>query len=92
MSHAEDWEKARITMEMEIRTRDNAGKSLRILLANGDAAAIDRAACGRSTTNSKQNSEGIKSSTTLVNDEPDGRTCSPRQRPRARSYSASRGR
>src|SRR5688572_8608114 len=37
----EDWEKARLTMEMEIRTRDNAAKALRVLLAGNDADTID---------------------------------------------------
>src|SRR5690349_25128727 len=38
----EDWEKARITLEMEIRTRDNAFKAARVMLAGNDAETIDR--------------------------------------------------
>ncbi|HEX6398771.1 MAG TPA: MCP four helix bundle domain-containing protein, partial [Steroidobacteraceae bacterium] len=30
----EDWQKARLTMEMEIRTRDHAAKALRVLVAD----------------------------------------------------------
>jgi methyl-accepting chemotaxis protein len=36
-----DWEKSRLTMEMEIRTRDNAAKALRVLMAGSDTATID---------------------------------------------------
>ena len=37
----EDWQKARLTMEMEIRTRDNAAKALRVLMAGSDSALIE---------------------------------------------------
>jgi len=37
----EDWQKARLTMEMEIRTRDNAAKALRMLMADNDTAHIE---------------------------------------------------
>ena len=36
----ENWEKARLTMEMEIRTRDNAFKTGRVLMAGDDTAAV----------------------------------------------------
>jgi len=36
----ENWEKARLTMEMEIRTRDNAFKTGRVLMAGNDTGAI----------------------------------------------------
>ena len=36
----ENWEKARLTMEMEIRTRDNAFKTGRVLMAGDDIAAV----------------------------------------------------
>ena len=35
-----NWEKARLTMEMEIRTRDNAFKTGRVLMAGNDAEAV----------------------------------------------------
>jgi methyl-accepting chemotaxis protein len=37
---SENWEKARLTMEMEIRTRDNAFKTGRVLMAGNDAEAV----------------------------------------------------
>ena len=36
----ENWEKARLTMEMEIRTRDNAFKTGRVLMAGNDSEAV----------------------------------------------------
>jgi methyl-accepting chemotaxis protein len=36
----ENWEKARLTMEMEIRTRDNAFKTGRVLMAGNDTEAV----------------------------------------------------
>jgi len=36
----ENWEKARLTMEMEIRTRDNAFKTGRVLMAGDDMDAV----------------------------------------------------
>ena len=36
----ENWEKARLTMEMEIRTRDNAFKTGRVLMAGNDTDAV----------------------------------------------------
>jgi methyl-accepting chemotaxis protein len=36
----ENWEKARLTMEMEIRTRDNAFKTGRVLMAGDDTEAV----------------------------------------------------
>src|SRR5207344_145555 len=35
-----NWEKARLTMEMEIRTRDNAFKTGRVLMAGNDTDAV----------------------------------------------------
>jgi methyl-accepting chemotaxis protein len=35
-----NWEKARLTMEMEIRTRDNAFKTGRVLMAGNDTEAV----------------------------------------------------
>jgi methyl-accepting chemotaxis protein len=63
----QDWEKARITMEMEMRTRDNAAKSLRILLANGDVEVINRIRA-EMEENSEQNGEGIRQLEELVKD------------------------
>ncbi|HEU5137818.1 MAG TPA: PAS domain-containing protein, partial [Steroidobacteraceae bacterium] len=37
----ENWEKARLTMEMEIRTRDNAFKTGRVLMAGKDTEAVE---------------------------------------------------
>jgi methyl-accepting chemotaxis protein len=37
----DNWEKARLTMEMEIRTRDNAFKTGRVLMAGSDTDAIE---------------------------------------------------
>jgi methyl-accepting chemotaxis protein len=37
----ENWEKGRLTMEMETRTRDNAAKAARVFLAGIDAAGIE---------------------------------------------------
>src|SRR4030095_1707134 len=64
----QDWETARAAMENQIRTRDNVGKSLRILLANGDEATITRLR-EEMKVNSKGNSEGMKLLEQLVTDE-----------------------
>ena len=53
----QDWETARAAMENQIRTRDNVGKSLRILLADGDAETITRIRA-EMEENSKANSDG----------------------------------
>jgi len=61
----QDWNKARIAMEMQIRTRDNVAKSLRILLANGDTAVIEKIR-EEMEANSKQNGVDIKELEALV--------------------------
>jgi len=61
----QDWHKARIAMEMQIRTRDNVAKSLRILLANGDTAVIEKIR-GEMEENSKANGVDIKRLEALV--------------------------
>ena len=63
----QDWETARAAMENQIRTRDNVGKSLRILLADGDAEIITRIRA-EMEENSKANSEGMKLLEKLVTD------------------------
>jgi len=63
----QDWETARAAMENQIRTRDNVGKSLRILLADGDAETITRIR-SEMEENSKANSEGMKLLEQLVTD------------------------
>ena len=63
----QDWETARAAMENQIRTRDNVAKSLRILLANGDAEIITRIRA-EMEENSKANSEGMKLLEQLVVD------------------------
>jgi len=64
----QNWQKARIAMEMEIRTRDNVSKSLRILLANDDAASISALRAGMQE-NSRLNSDGMGRLAALVRDE-----------------------
>jgi methyl-accepting chemotaxis protein len=62
---SDDWEKARITMEMEIRTRDNAMKMGRILMLGNDTAAID-ALKVRIAENSKANSAGLEKLESMI--------------------------
>ena len=57
--------KARLTMEMEGRTRDNAAKTLLILMAGDDAATVESLSA-QIAENSKANSEGLEKLTALV--------------------------
>jgi methyl-accepting chemotaxis protein len=59
------WQKARLSMEMEIRTRDNSAKALRVLLA-GDDAALVAALKSEMTENSKANDAALEKLTPLV--------------------------
>jgi methyl-accepting chemotaxis protein len=61
----EDWEKARITLEMEIRTRDNAFKAARAMLAGKDADTIGRLEA-EMAANSAKNAQGLERLETLV--------------------------
>ena len=62
---SDDWEKARITMEMEIRTRDNAMKAARIMMLDNDVAGID-ALKAQIAENSRANGAGLEKLETLV--------------------------
>ncbi|HEY6123217.1 MAG TPA: methyl-accepting chemotaxis protein, partial [Steroidobacteraceae bacterium] len=60
-----DWEKARISMEMEARNRENAAKFSRLLLVDGEsekAAALK----AKIASNSTKNAEAIKELETLL--------------------------
>jgi methyl-accepting chemotaxis protein len=61
----EDWERARLTMEMEMRTRDNAAKAARVLLDGIDAAGIEKLRAEMSA-NSKANGEALERLEVLV--------------------------
>ena len=61
----EDWDKARLTMEMQIRSRDNAFKTARVLLAGADLALIDRLKAEMSQ-NSEKNAADLKQLEELV--------------------------
>jgi len=61
----ENWEKARLTMEMEIRTRDNAFKTGRVLMAGNDTDAI-KVLKEEMAANSKLNSEALEKLEKLV--------------------------
>ena len=85
----EDWEKARIAMENQIRTRDNVGKSLRIILANGDAETISRLR-EEMEANSKLNGENMKRLEALVTDE-EGKTVLAEAGTARDAYNSARG-
>jgi methyl-accepting chemotaxis protein len=61
----EDWQKARLTMEMEIRTRDNAFKTARTMLAGTDGAMIDKLKA-EMADNSEKNAADLKELESLV--------------------------
>jgi len=61
----EYWQKARLTMEMEIRTRDNSAKALRVLLAGNDTDVIDTLKA-EMAENSKANTEALEKLEQLV--------------------------
>src|SRR6188508_2005405 len=61
----QDVVKAKLTMEMEGRTRDNAAKTLRILMAGNDAAEVE-ALSTQIAENSKANKEALEKLTALV--------------------------
>jgi two-component system chemotaxis sensor kinase CheA len=55
----ENWEKARLTMEMEIRTRDNAFKTGRVLMAGDDMDAV-KSLKDEMAANTQLNSAALK--------------------------------
>ncbi len=55
----ENWEKARLTMEMEIRTRDNAFKTGRVLMAGNDTDAV-KALKDEMAANTRLNSAALE--------------------------------
>jgi methyl-accepting chemotaxis protein len=61
----EDWQKARLTMEMEIRTRDNAAKALQVLMAGSDTAQIETLKA-EMAENTKANGEALDQLQKLV--------------------------
>src|SRR5690349_10751963 len=61
----EDWQKARLTMEMEIRTRDNAAKALRVLMAGSDTTQIETLKA-EMAENTKANDEALDQLQQLV--------------------------
>jgi methyl-accepting chemotaxis protein len=61
----ENWEKGRLTMEMESRTRDNAAKAARVMLDGIDAAGIEQLRAEMSE-NSKANSAALEKLEKLV--------------------------
>jgi methyl-accepting chemotaxis protein len=87
---SEDWQKARLTMEMEIRTRDNSAKALRVLLAGNDTAAIDTLKA-EMAENSKANSEALEKLEQLVK-APEAREYLEEAAASREAYMASRGR
>jgi methyl-accepting chemotaxis protein len=86
----EDWEKARLTMEMEIRTRDNAAKALRVLLAGNDAAAIESLKA-EMAENTRANGTALERLQQLVQS-PDARAFLDEAAEAREKYTASRGR
>jgi methyl-accepting chemotaxis protein len=63
----QQWEKARIAMEMETRTRDNLAKSLQVLVANDDGV-VQRLRT-EMENNSRANTAGLEQLERLVMDE-----------------------
>ena len=61
----ENWEKARLTMEMEIRTRDNAFKTGRVLMAGNDTEAV-RVLKEEMAANTRLNSAALEQLEKLV--------------------------
>src|ERR1043165_5276204 len=61
----EDAEKARLTLDMQIRTLDNAGKAGRVLMAGDDVAAIEKLRA-EIAANSEKNQVDIDRLTQLV--------------------------
>ena len=61
----ENWEKARLTMEMEIRTRDNAFKTGRVLMAGDDTEAV-KVLKDEMSANSKLNTAALEQLEKLV--------------------------
>jgi methyl-accepting chemotaxis protein len=57
--------KAKLTMEMEERTRDNAAKTLRMLMAGNDAALVEKLSA-QIGENSRANQEALERLTSLV--------------------------
>jgi methyl-accepting chemotaxis protein len=60
-----EWDKARLTMQMQIRTRDNAFKAARMLLAGNDTASLDGLEAGMAE-NSRLNAADLEALETLV--------------------------
>jgi methyl-accepting chemotaxis protein len=61
----ENWEKGRLTMEMESRTRDNAAKAARVMLDGIDAEGIEKLRTEMSE-NSKANAAALEKLEVLV--------------------------
>src|SRR5689334_12777180 len=66
----QEYEKVRLTMQMQIRSRDNASKAARMLLAGGDQQAIDTLKAEMSE-NSKLNEADLAALDELVTAEDD---------------------
>src|SRR5689334_16997709 len=60
-----DWEKARLSMEMQIRSRDNAAKAARMMLVAGDSEAVDKLKAEMSA-NTKANEAALEQLDKLV--------------------------
>jgi methyl-accepting chemotaxis protein len=87
---SDDWEKARLAMEVEIRTRDSAMKTGRILMAGSDVAAIETLK-SQIAENSKANSAAIEKLNAMVVD-PEPRALLTEAAAAREKYNASRGR
>jgi methyl-accepting chemotaxis protein len=85
-----EWDKARLSMEMQIRSRDNAAKALRVLLADGDPVVVERLKSEMSE-NSKANEDALRELETLIVD-PDDRALLDQAAAAREKYQASRAR
>ncbi|HTU65720.1 MAG TPA: methyl-accepting chemotaxis protein [Steroidobacteraceae bacterium] len=64
------WEKARLSMEMQIRSRDNAAKAARVFLVNGDSAAVEQLRA-EMAENTRLNEEALAQLDKLITDPAD---------------------
>ncbi len=83
----QEWEKARLSMEMQIRSRDNAAKAARVFLAD-DAALVDQLRVEMSA-NTKLNEADLRRLEELVTD-PEGRALLEQAAAARDKYTASR--
>ncbi len=60
-----EWEKARLSMEMQIRSRDNAAKAARMMLVGHDVEAVDKLKA-EMAANTKANEEALEELDKLV--------------------------